>query len=294
MIDPRLPAAFAAPSRKTRRFLAIFLFPMLAVAALSACGEAPEEVQPRNAAKDGLTVSVVYQSGNDIHVIHRGESPRVVLKGASYPRFSPDAERVVAVRGREIVVVPSRGGASRVIATAESPRAVAWSDSGDRVFYSDGDRVMVVNADGGRVRAAWSGQRVLELDAGPDDRLVGTVKGFGYAIFLFDPGVGEAHRLASGCSASFSPDGRLVSNLLDGHRSMAFLPARPGVESRKIKAPDGIQYDNHMWTNHPDWIAGELEGDRRDIILINTRDGRVRRVTEDGNASRGDVFIHDD
>lgn len=238
-------------------------------------------------------LSVTYQRGEDVMVAVRGQDPLVLIPGASYPRFSPDGRHVAAVRGRDIVVAPVDGGEARRIAGAESPRAVAWAPTGDRVFFTDGKLVRVVDVGSGEDRVVARGHTVLELDAGPNGSLVGTVKGFGYAIYRFDVETGEAIELADGCSASLSPDGARVTNLLDGHTQLELLAADDGRRVGILDAPAGVKYDNHMWTNHSDWIAGELEGERRDIVLIHAVDGRVKQVTADGAATRGDVFIHE-
>lgn len=265
---------------------------LLTALVLAGCGEAADESTPVPSMESHpMVLSVVYERGDDVMIRRRGGAAARLLAGARYPRFSADGTQVAAVRGSSVVVVSAEGGEDRVVARGDAPQAVAWDAAGKRVYFSDGKRIQVVDADGGQVTTVRDGYRVLELDAGPDGALVGTVKGLGYAIYRFPPD-GEPEKLAAGCSASFSPDGALVSNLLDGHRGMSLMSVRNGVPSRSITAPGEIRYDNHVWTNHPDWIAGETEGERHDIVLIHAVDGRVLRVTDDGDAHRGDVFIH--
>ncbi len=108
---------------------------------------------------------------------------------------------------------------------------------------------------------------------------------------VFDLRTGESKHLSDGCSASYSPDGSLVSKLVSGHRKLALLNATSGKAVRTLSASKGIKYDNHFWTNHPDWIAGELEGNNTDVLIINTKNGAIRRITKVGNASRADVYI---
>jgi dipeptidyl aminopeptidase/acylaminoacyl peptidase len=263
-----------------------------ALLALAACGDAAAPPASHGMPEAGMSGKVVYQRGSDIYVQAIGGKPSLLQRGASHPRWSPDGRTVAVVGERRILLIDVESGDSRSVAEVRSPRTVAWHPSGRFVYFSDGDKVREVDIVSGRDRSVISGHKMLELDVGPDGRtLVGTRQRFGYSIMVFDIESGDVRSLESGCSASISPDGTLITNLLDGHQRLALLATSDGSRQRILEAPAGITYDNQFWTNHPDWIAGETEGSTTDIVLINARDGHVRQITEVGDASRADVYL---
>ncbi len=267
-------------------------YALLSLLLLTSCSDATNSPPTGQASGLAIRGAVAYQRGQDVFVKDFGGRPRLVAKNASFPRWSPDGDSLVVVNGNKIIEVDVKSKARKTLATASDPRAVAWSSSGDRVFFTDGRRVRVVDRHSLKTRVVARGHTFRELDIDPTGRrLVSTVRGSGISIRLFDLETGESERLAKGCSASFSPDGTLVSNLVSGHRQLVLLSSANGKRARILNAPKGIKYDNHFWTNHPDWIAGELEGRETDIVLINAIDGSVHRITQVGDASRADIFI---
>jgi len=270
----------------------VLLVAMASGLAVAGCGDPDPPLPAESSEPPPLTGTAAFQRGSDVYVQDIGGAPRLLVENASYPRWSPDGESVAVVSGKRILVVDAGSGKAREIARADDPVAVAWHPDGNRVFYTDGKSVRAAPASGGASDVIATGYRLLEMDVGPGGRtLVGTHKGFDYEIVWFDFERGENRTLEPGCSASFSPDGALVSNLLGGHQRLALISVANGGHARVLNTPGEVRYDNHFWTNHPDWIAGELEGDRRDIVLIHAGDGRIRKVTDVGNASRGDVHI---
>ncbi len=259
---------------------------------LAACADAPEPKPAAASPAPPVEGVAAFQRGDHVYLQNIGGEPRLLSRNTSWPRWSPDGTMIVAVRGREIVEFTLNGGGARVLARADDPRAVAWHPTGRQVFFTDGDRVRAVDRESLKDWTVARDYTFRELDVSPDGRrLVTTVRDFGVKIRMVDIRSGESRELADGCSASFSPGGEFVTNLLSGHRQIALLSPRDGSQLRVLDAPAGLEYDNQYWTNHPDWVAGESEGDRRDVILIHAGDGRVFRVTDVGDASRADVFI---
>ncbi len=272
-----------------RRALALLVLCGTLLLTATGCSDEP----PPLALSSGEPVAgkVAYQTDEGVFVQPIGGRPSLVAAGAGYPRWSADGKRLAAVRGRDILVIGA-DSAPQAVARADQPRAVAWGPAGDWLYFTDADRVRAVHLRDGRQRVVARGFTFRELDIHPDGRtLVATVRSGGVRIRSFDLAGGESRELARGCSASFSPDGELVTNLLGGHREIGLISTDSGRTRRVLEAPDGVTYDNQYWTNHPDWIAGETEGRRNDIILIHARTGAVHRVTDVGDAARGDVFI---
>jgi hypothetical protein len=52
-----------------------------------------------------------------------------------------------------------------------------------------------------------------------------------------------------------------------------------------------LRLDNQQWSNRPEWIMTVREGPRRDILAQRVADGRVWRLTDDGDADRPDLFV---
>lgn len=260
---------------------------------LGACADDPgPELDAVAASGPPVEGKVAFQRGDHTYIQEIGGEPRLLSKNTSWPRWSPDGSMIVAVRGRAIVEFQLGGGGSRVLARADAPRAVAWHPTGRQVFFTDGERVRAVDRESGKHWTVTRDYTFRELDVSPDGRrLVTTVRDFGVKIRMVDIREGSSRELADGCSASFSPDGGLVTNLLSGHRRIALLSPDTGKQVRVLDAPKGLKYDNQYWTNHPDWVTGESEGEQHDIILIHTGESRVHRVTDVGDATRGDVYI---
>ncbi|GJL81674.1 MAG: hypothetical protein DHS20C01_13080 [marine bacterium B5-7] len=259
---------------------------------LVACGESAQSALVVDEPAPGIVGTVTYERGDDVYIQEIGGEPEQLERNASYPRFSPQGSRVAMVSGNDIVVFDGRTNQRHVVAHARNPRAVAWHPQGNRLFYTDADSVWIVDLKSRAKQRVVSGTVFLELDVAPDGRaLVGTVHRLGFSILTVDLKTGQKRRLAGGCSASFSPDGRQVSRLDNSHTQLSLLAFNGKSPDHILKAPGKMKYDNHFWSNHPNWIVGEDESDQRDIILIHAVSGEVKRVTTVGNASRGDVFI---
>ena len=272
------------------RLLTIILSSLLLLVTMTACSETtlpPVPVTPGEFR--GLAA---FERGDDVYLQAIGGAPTRLMVNASFPRWSPDGKSLGLVSGQRIIRIDTGSKKQTTLARAKNPRAVAWHPNGQWLFFSDGNLVRTVNVNTGETRVAVQGYTFRELDISPDGKkLVATVRHNGVKIRLFDFATGKSRLLSSGCSASFSPDGSLVSKLHDGHRGMDLLASATGKVQHTIESTRGIRYDNHFWTNHPDWIAGEVEGGTRDVVLINSRTGEIHRITDLGDAGRADVFL---
>jgi Tol biopolymer transport system component len=238
-------------------------------------------------------LALVYQKSDGVYMLESAGGERLVAAGGSYPRFSPDGLTIAFLRGAGIWIVPSAGGSDRRLAAASEPRALCWHPSGNSLFFTDGTAVRRVNIADRQVNTALQGPRVMELDvARGGSMLLATVKEFGgFRIEVLDLAGGKGRRLASGCSASLSPDGARATANHGGHEFLSILDVTTGDEVDRIEAPNGVRMDNQFWSNHPDWIAGISEGDRRDVYLYDLRGKRMLRLTDSGDCDRPDVFV---
>jgi len=238
-------------------------------------------------------LALAYQRTEGIYVRDSAGGERLVAAGGTCPRFSPDGSLVAFVGENAIFVVPAAGGAVRTLAGVGRPRALCWHPAGDSVYFTDGESVRKVTVAGGEVTTVLQGPRVMELDVAHDGSLMlATVKEFGgYRLEVYELPSGRSRKLASGCSASLSPDGSRATANQGSHRFLTILDAVSGAVVERLDAPAGITMDNQFWSNHPDWIAGISEGAASDVYLYDLRGKRTLRITDGGDCDRPDAYI---
>ena len=275
------------------------LIGVLAVVTLTGCGGAatretgggaglPLETPP------GLAgAKLLYQRADGIYLrdLGRGKPRRLAVKGA-WPRWAPDGKSVVFLRGNQVVLFDLATKAERVVADVAQARTLAFHPDGRQVFVADGKSVKSVALADGRSKPVLSGAVVYELDvAGSGYFLVATVKSRGYRVRRYAVPSGASAELGRGCSASVSPDGRLATINVDGHHELWLVDAQTGKEQHRLRAPEGARLDNQKWSNHRDWIVGIIEGEAQDIVVQRVTDGRVWRVTDEGDADRPELWV---
>jgi len=259
----------------------------------SAPESSPGSPKALPAAAAGLKGAVVYHHRGGIYKTVLGTTKAVPLaKKGAYPRWSPDGRHVVFLDGHRVMQVDANGEGLEVLATVEEPRVVNYHPNGEEVLFTDAENVKSVHLPSGEVRVVAEGFWFGEIDINRDSsRLIATVKRFGYELRAFDLARGRNRSFARGCSASLSPDATLVTNLGGDHKELALRAWSDGNVRRVIHAPPGLKFDNQFWSNHPDWIASQSEGDASDIYIHRVSTDTPYRATFTGDCSRPDLFV---
>lgn len=235
---------------------------------------------------------VVYQRPDGIYKtrVEDGTTVRLADTGI-YPRWSPDGSRIAFLRGAQVMVMRADGADQRTLATTGEPRCVAFHPDGAAVIFTDRKAVRSVSIADRTVRTLVEGFVFREPDLTLDGRLVASVRGLDVHIRAFDLKAGTNRRLARGCSASFSPDGRLVSQNGGDHARMYLRDFETNRVVARLDPPPGLLFDNQFWSNDADWIAGITQGAYRDVFVLSVPRNRTWRVTFSGSCDRPDLFV---
>jgi hypothetical protein len=249
--------------------------------------------------KGRLHGKVVFERPDGIYIQELGTTQaKMLLNGGRYPRWSPDGTRVASIQGNMLVVTRISDKSNQRLIRINKPRALAWYPDGSALLYSDGRALKKVNLDTGSSAVLASSGPYFELDIGASgDLILATTKGkvgIGWQVRGIDLRENNEWKVAPGCSASLSPDGRYATNLLSSHQILQFHDVELREFVGQISAPGGLKFDNHFWSNHPDWIASESEGKSRDIYAHNIHSDIAYRITSTGDAGRPDIYIDRD
>ncbi len=237
--------------------------------------------------------SMAFTFEGDVYKVDIGSrEPTLLVKDGSYPRWSPDGAFIAFVRGNSIMRVRSDGANEEKLAAASEARAVAYHPKGSHVLFTDKKAVRSVELQTGTVETVLEGWTVRELDVSSDGRrLAATVRRAGYHVYVFDLETGESKRLARGCSANMSPDGRLVSLNKSGHRVLGFLSSESGEASGAIHALPDRRFDNHSWSNEQDWMVCVSEEDAQNVFAHRISTDEAFQLTFRGNCNRPDLYV---
>ena len=261
----------------------------------SAQGATPPPVLSTSPAPAGPPPGrLVFQRPEGIATITIGSrQEKLLTTSGSYPRWSPNGQLIAYLDGNRLRLMTKDGQGQRDLATVESGRALCFHPDGKKVLFTDNGRIRQVDITTGTLSDLVTGKAFLELDIADDGTsLVATEKNLGgYRVVIFDLAGGGRRNLSRGCSASVSPDGRLVTVNASDHRSLHLYRRLDLALDGSLAMIDGKKFDNQSWSNHSNWLASKSEGDGENIYLHHWPSGAAFQATFAGHADRPDYFV---
>jgi uncharacterized membrane protein YbhN (UPF0104 family) len=238
---------------------------------------------------------VVFQRPDGIFTLTIGEKQeRQLTTSGSYPRWSPDGKQIAFVDDNRIEIMTAAGENIRELArTAGKAYAVCFHPDGHSVLFTDQEKIQRVEIDGGKVTTVVSGNEFLELDLSHNGGiLVATEKRLGgYRVVAFNLAEGSRHTISRGCSASISPDGRLITVNSSDHRELYLFGSQDNIRHSVLPMIEGKKFDNQFWSNNQDWLASKSEGDAENIYLHHIPSSSGFQITFSGHCDRPDYFL---
>ncbi len=237
---------------------------------------------------------IVFQRPDGIYVQSLGEmESRRIVEGGSYPRWSNDGQKIVFLKGDKVMIAGGDGKRVKRVAAAKKPRAVCFHPDGKRVLYIDGKAILIAGIHDSHVVKLLSGYNFRELDISDDGKKVAaTVKRFnGYSVILFDLAGNKAETVTKGCSASLSPDGRMITANDSSHETLRIFDSGTLKLIDRVHAPPLDLFDNQKWSNDSDWLVSTSEKNGNNIFIHNISRDTAYQMTRSGDCDRGDLYI---
>jgi len=243
---------------------------------------------------EGVMGRVVYQRPQGLFVsdIATGKSFQLAPYGR-VPRWSPDGKSVAFLRRNQVLVVDGSGGNPVVVAEGVEVQTLVFGPDNHSVLFSDGNLVKRVDLNSKETTIVAQGSDFRELDINLDGTfLASTEKTLtGYQVRLYNLAEGNQRTVSRGCSASLSPHGQFITSLTSNHQVLKLHGIRQQQQAEMITAPPDQKFDNHFWSNHPDYIASTREGEQHDILIHHVPTDSSLQVTRSGDADRADLYI---
>lgn len=272
--------------------LAVLLYQVCPVARAEAAPVSTGDLAALDNLAGRVQGKIVFQRPDGIYLVRLGgREPERIASPGEFPRWSPDGRAIAFLQSNRVMRLRLDGGGLEALAEVFAPRALAWHPSGEEIYFTDGQLIRAVNVHTRAARDVVSGHAYRELDVAPDGRLAVTIRGRGVSIMGFDPAAGRSWRIAGGCSASLSPDGKRVTNNEGDHRKLAIRDAASGARLGTVNAPPGLAFDNQWWSNDPNWLASKSEGLFEDVFVHDLLKNEAVRVTFIGQCDRPDLFV---
>ena len=247
-----------------------------------------------------VTGSIVFCRDAQVYTMDLGGAwDETVVAGCygSFARWSPDGTKIAVWQAGGIYVVDPDGSNRQTFAGAVSttgPPPIEFNVNGTEVIFTNNAirawdfsttttlrTIASYHKYDGEPGAAFGGKRICARD--------------GHELYAITVGVGD-RLYALGCSAGVSPDGARIMNNTDAHDSLA-LRDWDGSNISTILAssalagqPESI-WDNHHWSNHPDYIAIEGDGAGHYCYVLKVSTGEAALISAAGTCRSPDLWV---
>jgi len=220
---------------------------------------------------------------------------RHLAKDAQRPNWSPDGKTVAFLRGNDLMTINEDGSDERKVISIDKVFTHCWHANGKEIIFSDGDTLKAVDISTKEIRIVEQvkDHEFKGVDISADGKaLVATLRVSGAnGVYAFNQTNDEEYKLGRGCSASISPDGRLVTNNIHTHREVRVRDFGTKIVKSTLYAPENMKFDNHLWSNHQDWMACVNEGSQNNVWIYNMVSGKKYQATNLTACNYPDLYV---
>lgn len=221
----------------------------------------------------------------------KDRKPVLIGRGGKWPRFNHNGSALTFVTADSLHTMNVKDSGPTLMTKVGDPKAAAYDASGQGLLFTDKGKILRIEKPGEPPVLCFDKHRTYELDATSDGVVSATVKTMGgYKVMIFRNDFKQVVDCGSGCTSALRPDGKLVTVLTRGHDSVDFHDTETGKKAGMFKAPDGVKFDNHAWSNHPDWITSEQEHGEGGILVHHIPSGQTWHLVK-GDFHRPDLFV---
>lgn len=253
-------------------------------AARAADGPSPDERTALARLAQAVDGEVVFSNSKRIHKVVIGNPQPIDLGPGRCARFSADGRRLVVMTDRAVFVMNADGSERTQVASDASYGAgcpVEFHPNGQEVLFQRKRQGLfaVSLADRKERKLPVPGNDLAEPTLSADGKRL--VVGWRSDLFAVDLEKGTQRKYAKGCSPGVSPDGQWIMRNVGGHHRLR-VETWEGDRGFELSAatclPDRI-WDNHHWSNHPNFIAAQGEGDGGFAYVMDVAKNQGTRVT---------------
>ncbi len=264
------------------------------LAAQANAGPSAGEQTKLDALAAKISGTILYTKGGKVYTMAIGDWTPVEIGDGTYARWSPDASRVAVYYGGNICVMDDDGGNLQTLIGIGGASIIPidfHTNDEEIVFTAWNYPLQAIKITDQSIRGVatyrdYFGEPSVSADA---SRMAVRE---GHNVYAIQIGVGDRRFRDWACSPGVSPDGALLMNNTMDHDKLE-IRDWDGSNLYEVSSstcpPDNI-WDNHHWSNHPDYIAVQGDGGGEIYILqVSTPEGT--RVTWLGNCSYADLYV---